>query len=166
MRLLHAMCQRVPCYHFRSMQQPYLLLRTTIILTLTVLGAACTASESDKAPASAVQANDGQSLQNPVKPTPESLASGKKLFDRLCADCHGEKGDGVSEIAAAMSGDAVRPPDLTDDKWDHGSTDGEIFVGIRDGVGGPAAMKGLNGRPGIGPTEMWEIVNYVRSLKK
>ena len=72
--------------------------------------------------------------------------SGKKLFDKLCADCHGEKGDGVSEIAATMAADEVRPPDLTDDKWDHGATDGEFFVSIRDGVGGPGAMKGLNGQ--------------------
>ena len=67
--------------------------------------------------------------------------------------------------SAPTAGEAVRPPDLTDQKWDHGSTDGDIFVGIRDGVGGPAAMKGLNGRPGVGPTEMWHIVNYVRSLR-
>ena len=58
----------------------------------------------------------------------------------------------------------TKPSDLTDDNWDHGSADGEIFVAIRDGVGSNAAMKGLNGKPGIGPLEMWHLVNYVRSL--
>lgn len=58
----------------------------------------------------------------------------------------------------------VKPPNLIDDQWDHGSTDGDIFVFIRDGAVGSAAMKGLNGRPGVGPTEMWNLVNYVRSL--
>jgi cytochrome c len=140
------------------MQQQSFFLRTAILL---ILATSCTPSKTD----TIAPQVEGKSLQNPVASSPESLASGKKLYERLCADCHVVKGDGVSEIAAAMSGDAVRPPDLTDDKWDHGSTDGDIFVSIRDGVGGPAAMKGLNGRPGVGPTEMWHIVNYVRSLR-
>jgi mono/diheme cytochrome c family protein len=140
-----------------------------MILTLAIFLTACTHAESGPSPAAepAIRAtNDGLSLQNPVNPTPESLASGKKLYDRLCAECHGEKGDGDSEIAAAMASDEVRPPNLIDDIWDHGSSDGDLFVSIRDGVGGPGAMKGLNGRPGIGPTEMWQMVNYVKSLKK
>jgi hypothetical protein len=53
---------------------------------------------------------------------------------------------------------------LTDDKWEHGSTDGEIFVNIRDGVGVRGAMKGLNGKPGISDTDMWNVVNYMRTL--
>jgi mono/diheme cytochrome c family protein len=151
------------------MQQPYSLLRTVIILALAAFLSACNQAQSGttSAPEPAMRAsNDGASLKNPIEPTPESLSSGKKLYDRLCAECHGLNGDGVSEIAAAMAVDEVRPPNLIDNVWDHGSTDGEIFVSIRDGVGGPGAMKGLNGRPGIGPTEMWQMVNYVRSLKK
>jgi cytochrome c len=103
---------------------------------------------------------------NPVSATPESIASGKKLFDKLCVECHGEKGDGVSAIAAAMKEGEVKPSNLTDDLWDHGSTDGDIFVDIRDGVGGSGAMKGLNGRPGVGPNDMWNLVNYIRSLHR
>ena len=140
-----------------------------MMLSVTATLAACTQAQSGAPPDSqpAIRAsNGGASLKNPVKATPDSLASGKKLYDRLCAECHGVNGDGVSEIAAAMASDEVPPPSLIDDKWDHGSADGEIFVSIRDGVGGPGAMKGLNGRPGIGPTEMWHMVNYVRSLKK
>ena len=136
-------------------------MRIAIILSLAVFVGACAKAESGVNPA-----NEGKSLLNPVKATPESIAAGKKYYDKLCADCHGEKGDGVSEIAAAMSADEVKPPNLIDDKWDHGSTDGDLFVSIRDGVGGPGAMKGLNGRPGIGPNEMWEMVNYVRSLQR
>jgi len=146
------------------MQQHYSALRTAIILSLVVLVTACTSAQSGTTPSPGESASS--SLENPLKPTPESLASGKKLYDRLCAECHGEKGDGVSEIAAAMAADEVHPPNLIDDVWEHGSTDSAIFVSIRDGVGGAGAMKGLNGRPGIGPTEMWQMVNYVRSLKQ
>ena len=136
-------------------------MRTAIILILAAFVCACTRAESVTNPS-----NEAKVLENPVQATPESVATGKRYFDKLCADCHGEKGDGVSPIAATMAADEVRPPDLTDDKWDHGSTDGELFVSIRDGVGGPGAMKGLNGRPGIGPTEIWQMVNYIRSLRR
>ena len=140
------------------------------LIPAAFLLAACSSAESRTATKDATPhmaaAKEGLSLRNPVEVTPASIASGKKFYDKLCADCHGDKADGVSEIAATMAAGEVRPPDLTDDKWDHGGTDGEIFVNIRDGVGGPGAMKGLNGRPGVGPTEMWNMVNYIRSLKK
>ena len=141
---------------------------------LTLVGACFSNAENDTNPSPVIGStgpsihavNEGKTLQNPVVSTPDSLGKGKKLFDKLCADCHGEKGDGASEVAAAMGAGEVKPPDLTDDTWERGSTDGEIFVSIRDGVGGgAAAMKGLNGRPGVGPQEMWHIVNYMRSLK-
>jgi len=152
------------------MRKSSFFLRTATVLTVAALVAACSASESSNSPQASAPAmsaaKEGLSLKNPVMATPESIASGKKFYDKLCADCHGDKADGVSEVAATMAQDEVRPPDLTDDKWDHGATDGEMFVNIRDGVGGPGAMKGLNGRPGVGPTEMWNTVNYVRSLKK
>lgn len=133
------------------------------ILILATLAASCSAGASS-AGDGAARREDGKYLQNPVTATPESIATGKKLYDKLCADCHGVNADGVSQMAANMPEGEKRPPSLVDDLWDHGSTDGDIFVGIRDGVGGGGAMKGLNGRPGVGPTEMWNMVNYVRSL--
>ena len=60
----------------------------------------------------------------------------------------------------------IPPSDLTDDTWELGSSDGEIFMIIRDGSGANLAMKGLNGKPGIVDEDMWNIVNYVRSLHK
>jgi len=110
---------------------------------------------------------EAKAMKNPVEPTPKSIASGKNVYDKYCADCHGVNGDGVSEKAKTLAeAGEPKPSDLTDDKWDHGSTDGEIFVNIRDGVGVKGAMKGLNGRPGVSDTDMWNIVNYVRTLKK
>ena len=146
----------------------WLLLRTVFLLILAALVGACTSAESGRILASwcAEKANEGKSLQNPIPATPESIASGKTFYDRLCADCHGEKGDGVSQMAAEPVRRRIEAVDLTDDQWEHGPTDGEIFVFIRDGAVGSGAMKGLNGRPGVGPTEMWNIVNYIRSIHR
>ena len=139
------------------------------VLVMVFSLSACSASEqpssSPGATVAARASDEGKTLSNPVSMTPASINSGKKLYEKLCLDCHGEQGDGVSAVAAAMPAGELMPPNLVDDQWDHGSTDGDIFVFIRDGAVGSAAMKGLNGRPGVGPTEMWNLVNYVRSLK-
>jgi len=39
-----------------------------------------------------------------------SQQSGKELYQRLCAGCHGERGEGDGSIAAYFK---MRPPDLT-----------------------------------------------------
>src|SRR5436189_5517281 len=93
------------------------------ILLLTVLLSSCSSGQSSSAPRAA--GGDAKNLKNPNSGTPQSLATGKRLFDRLCADCHGLTGNGVSEAAQNLgnAGD-VKPSDLTDDKWDHGSSDG------------------------------------------
>ena len=102
-----------------------------------------------------------------MSPSPKSIESGKRLYARLCAECHGASGDGVSEMASILQKSGKLPPgDLTDDTWKLGSTDGEIFAVIRDGSGSNLAMKGLNGRPGIVDEDMWNLVNYIRSLHK
>ena len=106
-------------------------------------------------------------MKNPVLSSPKSLESGKRLYDRLCAECHGDTGDGVSEMATILRESGKIPPsNLIDDTWDLGSTDGEIFTVIRDGSGENMAMKGLNGKPGIVDEDMWNLVNYIRSLHK
>src|ERR1051326_8392331 len=68
-------------------------------------------------------------MKNPVAATPESLAAGPQLYQRYCAVCHGKNGQGGS-------GSDISPPapNLTDAEWKHGSTDGEIFKVIKEGV--------------------------------
>src|SRR5438876_8954993 len=62
--------------------------------------------------------------KNPVAVTPQSIATGKALFQKYCRFCHGEdaKGDGP------QAPEGTHPPNLIDDKWDHGSGDGDIFA--------------------------------------
>ena len=55
-----------------------------------------------------------------------------------------------------------QPPDLTDDQWDHGSSDGDIFAAIRRGLP-QTIMLGFEGR--IPDDDIWSIVNYLRTLQ-
>src|SRR6266403_895781 len=62
---------------------------------------------------------DPKTIANPVAVTPESLATGKRLYDRLCAECHGSTGHGDGETSKKLAAAGEpKAPDLTDDKWD------------------------------------------------
>jgi mono/diheme cytochrome c family protein len=102
--------------------------------------------------------NANAAVKNPVPATPQSIASGKTLFAKNCRFCHGEDAKGNGPQAPEGS----HPPDLTDDTWDHGSSDAEIFTVIKDGIGPKYDMKGNNSK--MTPQEMWNIVNYLRSI--
>src|SRR5262245_17019411 len=99
---------------------------------------------------------EAQKLRNPEPQNAESVEAGKKLYQRHCAACHGPNGKGDGGMA--LSGG--EPSDLTDGAWDHGSTDGEIFVAIRDGVS--ADMLAYKDK--LTEKQIWQVVNYIRSI--
>ena len=108
---------------------------------------------------------DAAKLANPVPATPETLADGKKAYDTYCAACHGNLAQGAVKAGVIISiieeQKGKQPPDLTDDQWDKGSTDGEIFTAIKKGVP-PTMMAPWDGR--IPDSDIWSIVHYLRSL--
>ena len=95
---------------------------------------------------------------NPVKPTPESLASGKKWYAIDCALCHGDTGDGKTSNPSSVK---IKVSDLTDPATLKNRTDGEIFYIIKNGLG---QMPPEGDR--VKTEELWDLVNYVRSLAK
>ncbi len=105
------------------------------------------------------------SARNPVAATPESIANGKRVYEANCALCHGSRAQGAVKAGMAISiieeQRKQQPPDLTDDRWDHGSSDGDIFAVTRRGVP-TTMMPGYDGR--IADDEIWSVVNYLRSL--
>ena len=106
------------------------------------------------------QANpEAAKVKNPVASTPESIDAGKATYRRYCASCHGINAEGGSgsDIGAP-------PPDLTDTDWKHGSTDGEIFYVIKNGVPPDLNMEPWGDR--IKDPDIWNVVNFVKSLAK
>jgi mono/diheme cytochrome c family protein len=93
---------------------------------------------------------------NPVKPTPESIAQGKKYYGYDCAMCHGVNGDGNGDVARdeKLKLSDFRNPAALKDK-----TDGELFYIIKNGKG---QMPPEGDR--LKPTDLWNLVNYIRSL--
>jgi mono/diheme cytochrome c family protein len=97
-------------------------------------------------------------MKNPVSANGESIAAGKAAFAKNCRFCHGADAKGNGPMAPQ----GTHPSDLTDANWDRGSTDGEIFVVIRDGAGPKFDMKGYKGK--LTDTDIWNVVNYLRSV--
>jgi mono/diheme cytochrome c family protein len=103
---------------------------------------------------------EGRKMKNPVASSPESIKAGQASYQKNCRFCHGTTALGDGPSAPKDS----HPSNLTDKEWTRGATDGEIFVVVRDGAAPKFDMKGFKGR--MTDTEMWNVVNYLRSLAK
>ena len=128
-----------------------LLFRTIIAaLALACLGRIAIAAQGNP---------EAAKVKNPVASTPESIAAGQTIYGKSCAPCHGktaEGGAGNDLIPAA--------PNLVDDTWDHGSTDGEIFDNIKNGV--PPDFNMIPWKDQLKDQDIWNVVNYLRSIAK
>jgi mono/diheme cytochrome c family protein len=124
-----------------------------------VLAAAATATARAQHPAGGAHHHpEAAKINNPVKADATSIGDGQKLYVKLCSECHGDTGKGDGEMAGDLN---PKPPDLTDADWKHGSSDGEIFVVLRDGVKG-TGMKSFAKK--MTTHQMWDVVNYIRSI--
>jgi putative heme-binding domain-containing protein len=84
-------------------------------------------------------------------PDPSALAEGQALFRGLCSGCHGGAGRGG------------KGPDLTDDRWIHGSTDDDIAFCIRNGIPN-TTMKKMG--EALKEGQIREVIRYIRSLHR
>ncbi|MEI9967218.1 MAG: cytochrome c [Terracidiphilus sp.] len=98
-------------------------------------------------------------VRNPVNPTAESQAKAKALYRMDCAMCHGDNGNGKTDLATNME---LTLDDWTDSKALAGKEDWELFNVIRVGKGKmPPESKGR-----ATDSEVWNLVIYIRTLSK
>lgn len=117
------------------------------------------ASEKSSAPATAAKIPpEALKVANPVKPTPSSIATGKKKYGYDCAMCHGADGDGKGDLAVDMK---LKMNDYRDAATLKTVTDGEMFYVIKNGNGDmPSEADRLSDE------DVWNLVNYMRTLGK
>ena len=77
--------------------------------------------------------------------------------------CHGPTGRGDGRLATATAAYGARPSNLADATWQHGSSEGEIFAAIRDGIEPDFAMDAFRRR--LTESDIWDLVNYLKSLR-
>jgi len=131
----------------------------SVFALLTLLATGCTLhgqTSTQTPPAEYKIPPEAANRSNPVKPSPESLARGKKIYSYDCAVCHGKNGDGKGDMT-----DMKGIPDFTDPAVQKAHTDGEWFYMIQKGKG---EMPPEGDRANIQDT--WNLVNYVRSFAK
>ncbi len=96
---------------------------------------------------------------NPVKTTAASQEKAKKLFAMDCAICHGDNGNGKTDLATSLG---VTLADWTDPKALSGKSDQELFDIIRKGkdkMPSEDASRAKN-------DEIWGLITYIRGLSK
>jgi len=112
------------------------------------------------APAQAAAPEAAQTFpKNPVKPTTESQAKAKGLYVIDCALCHGDNGNGKTDLASSMN---LTMADWTDPKSLADHPDGELFSIIRNGKDKmPPEAEGRANNDAV-----WNLVIYIRSFSK
>lgn len=101
---------------------------------------------------------DALELQNPIKPTAQSVRNGERLFMVNCAPCHGNIATG--EKAVETLSKSMPAVDLTHESYKN-RPDGLFYATIE--FGGLAIMPRLGWK--IAPEERWDIVNYIRKVQ-
>ena len=114
-----------------------------------------TAPKKDQAVIPTVPAEAAKKA-NPVKPTAESIAQGKKYYGFDCAMCHGDSGDGKGVVAVE---ERFNLKDFRDPATLKDRTDGELFYILKNGKG-HMPVEPIRSSP----NDLWNLINYIRSL--
>ena len=137
------------------MLKPFLFLSAAILIAFTATPTSGRIPQ-EAAPAPAPAAS---TARNPVKPTPESQARAKTLYDIDCAMCHGDNGNGKTDLATSMQ---LTLSDWTDPKTLAAKSDGDLFGIIRNGKG--KMFPEPEGR--AKNDDVWNIILYIRNMPK
>lgn len=128
---------------------------TIAVIVLIVIGSGFTLLQQPK-PWNAPDA-DAKKV-NPVKSDATSIAAGKELWKLHCESCHGKTGLGDGKKAAQLD---TQPSDFTKASF-HTQSDGSMFYKIMTGRDDMPSFK----KKIPEPTDIWSLVNFMRTLKK
>ena len=92
-----------------------------------------------------------------AKKSVKGVGNAKKTVETNCVTCHGASGKGDGAAAAALP--PPKPADWTSAKV-QAESDPVLFCKISDGRGAMPPWKHLPEK------DRWELVNYIRTLKK
>ena len=98
-----------------------------------------------------------KSMVNPIAKSDASTTAGKTLFSKTCAACHGKTGLGDGPKAKSLKTGAT---DFSKAESQN-QTDGEHFYKTKTGRGDMPKYEGK-----LSDDDIWNIVNYMRTLKQ
>jgi mono/diheme cytochrome c family protein len=130
------------------MLKPFLILSAAVLFVIA------------PAPIPALAAGGPPQDNNPVKPSPAAREKAKKLYSMDCALCHGDNGNGKTDLATSMQ---LTLSDWTDPKSLATVPDKELFDAIRKGKGDKMPPEEV-GR--AKDEEVWALIVHIRSFSK
>ncbi|MDP4149756.1 MAG: cytochrome c [Bacteroidota bacterium] len=133
-------------------------MKTIVIGLVSLLGATSAAFTLNQQPQPWIAPEKNAKMPNPVKSNAESISAGKALWGTHCQSCHGKLGLGDGTKAAQLK---TIPGDFSK-ATTQAQSDGSLFYKISEGRGDmPGFKKKLPD-----PEDIWNLVVYVRTLKK
>lgn len=104
-----------------------------------------------------VAPKSSDAIENPFKNNKDVIKKGKALYLKLCTICHGNKGKGDGLASAALN---PKPANFTSEKFIKQS-DGAVYWKLTEGRAPMASYKET-----LSDIQRWQLVNYIKSLKK
>jgi mono/diheme cytochrome c family protein len=98
--------------------------------------------------------------QDAPKSTPASRDKAKEIYKVDCAMCHGDNGNGKTDLATSMQ---LTLTDWTDTKSLAGTSDKDLFDLIRKGKGDKMPPEDSSRAK---DDEIWALVAYIRGFSK
>ena len=100
----------------------------------------------------------GEELTSPLKKSPETVAEGKVIFEKMCMHCHGAEGQGDGTLIGtgkyppppAYNGGALK--DLPEGKMFHTITYGKGLMGAHASQ--------------LTKEDRWKVIQYIQELQK
>jgi cytochrome c5 len=126
---------------------------------LLLFAPARTRAGQEPAPAPTPAAAAAPARANPVKATAASQAKAKTIYGIDCAVCHGDNGNGKTDLATSMS---LTLTDWTDPKSLADKSDADLFKLIREGKGQMPPEDAGRAKD----DDVWNLVIYIRNFSK
>lgn len=99
--------------------------------------------------------------------TKDSVENGKKVYERRCIGCHGEKGDGKGAGPSTVLFTAAQPRDFTSGQFKFRTTpsgslptDSDLYRTITMGIRGAAMPPWFN----LSESDRWDVIHYIKTF--
>lgn len=128
-----------------------------LLMAASLAGQASPAGEPDGGSAW-IAPDEDRKRPNPIATSPESVESGRLVYEKYCLSCHGRDGRGKGPVATRLGFFAG---DLTDRDKMSPQTDGAIYWKIATGRDPMPAFKEQGT---LTDEQIWNVVNYTRTF--
>jgi cytochrome c5 len=110
-------------------------------------------------PTSALGRPPQDAAETHAKSSPEALARAKKIYGVDCSMCHGDNGNGKTDLAKDMQ---LTLADWTDPNALAGKSDKDLFDSIRKGKGKMPPEDEGRAKDDV----VWALIQYIRDMPK